>query len=144
MLDQITELDHHDQWSPATATREDLDLLNLLPHLAVNHYRAPVELQARLHELTKLHLSVDHETDHAMIDIALPSDRIDGIAEAAAEVSDDTKVGLEKHQVKHGVIAAGAPGEIPAAITPVVVPGGLLIRADVPLVMERRPKRGAR
>lgn len=36
------------------------------------------------------------------------------------------------------------PGEIPAAITPVVVPGGLLIWADVPLVMERRPKQGAR
>lgn len=35
---------------------------------------------------------------------------------------------------------ASAPGEIPAAITPIVLPDGLLIRADLQLVMERRPR----
>jgi hypothetical protein len=37
-----------------------------------------------------------------------------------------------------------APGEIPAAITPIVLPDGLLIRVDVSLVMERRPRGSAR
>jgi hypothetical protein len=84
VLDQIAELDQDDQRSPATATREDLDVLNLLPHLGVN-LTAPAELQVRLYELTKLNVSIDHETDHAMIDITLSGDRIDELATAAAD-----------------------------------------------------------
>lgn len=53
--------------------------------LGVEHRLLPPELQARLYELSQLHVRVDYETDHAMIDITLPSDRIDGIAETAAE-----------------------------------------------------------
>ncbi|WP_236793334.1 recombinase family protein [Amycolatopsis sp. GM8] len=143
VLDQITELDHHDQRSPAVATREDLDLVNLLPHLAVNLHRAPVELQARLYELSKLHVSVDHETDHAMIDITLPSDRIDGIAQTAAEASDDAKVvRLEKHQVKHGVIAASAPGAARTASTRNRTRRELLVSATVDVVRRRRRSGG--
>jgi hypothetical protein len=55
-----TELDQDDQRSPATATREDLNVLDLLPYLAVNLRRAPAELQVRLYELTKLRISIDH------------------------------------------------------------------------------------
>ncbi|GHF50579.1 hypothetical protein GCM10017566_24630 [Amycolatopsis bartoniae] len=47
-------------------------------------------------------------------------------------------------QRKARLIAARAPGEIPAAITPIVVPDGLLVRADVLLVMERRSRGSAR
>ncbi|WP_206790258.1 hypothetical protein [Amycolatopsis sp. MtRt-6] len=112
LLDQIAQLDQDDQESPATATREDLDVLDLLPHLAVNLHRAPAELQVRLYELTKLRVNIDHETDHAMIDITLPGDRIEEVATAAADAE---VVRMAKPQVDAGVIAAGAPGAIHAA-----------------------------
>ena len=77
----------------------------------------------------------------AMIDITLPGDRIE---EAATAAADAEVVRMAKPQVDAGVIAAGAPGEIPAAITPIVLPDGLLLRVDVRLVMERRPRESAR
>jgi site-specific DNA recombinase len=138
VLDQITELDQDDQRSPATATREDLDVLDLLPHLAVNLHRAPAKLQVRLYELTKLRISIDHETDHAMIDITLPGDRIEEVATAAADVE---VVRVAKPQVKPGVIAAGAPGEIRThtgrVLNPLPLPVGLRGR-DVVTLRDRR------
>jgi len=48
-----------------------------------------------------------------MINITLPGDRIDDVAAVAAAGGDIPKIVSEaKHQVKHGVIAASAPGEI--------------------------------
>lgn len=134
VLDQITELDQDDQRSPATATREDLDVLDLLPHLAVNLHRAPAERQVRLYELTKLRISIDHETDHAMIDITLPGDRIEEVATAAADAE---VVRVAKPQVDAGVIAAGAPGEIRThtgrVLNPLPLPVGLRGRDVVTL-----------
>ncbi|WP_147397406.1 hypothetical protein [Amycolatopsis panacis] len=120
MLDQITELDQDDQRSPATATREDLDVLDLLPHLPVNLHRPPAELQVRLCELTELRVSIDHETDHAMIDITLPGDRIEEVATAAADAE---VVRMAKSQFGAGVVAAGAPGEIRTHTGRVLNPG---------------------
>lgn len=145
VLDQIAELDRHDAQTPTTATLDDLGLIDALPHLSINLHRAPAELQARLYELTKLSIHVDHETDHTVITITLPGEKIHDIATAAVDMGDRHMTAPPtpaKPQVSSGVIAACAPGAARTASTRTRTRRELQVSATVEVVRRRRRRSG--
>ena len=84
IADQIAELTTQDKTEPRHLNGADLDLLDALPHLALNLGKAPEDLQRRLYELTQLRVAIHHQTREATLVITLPSDELTTISTAAA------------------------------------------------------------
>lgn len=146
-LAAVAELDAADGTTPGRPNAGDTALLDALPYLALNLAHAPEPLLRRLFEITQLTVRLHGDTDQVTITIRLPADQLPDIAHAAERITNTVPTTQQTPAHTAGaacVDAVRAPGEIPAAITPVVAPGGLLIRADMPLAMERRLKRGGR
>ncbi|GLY67627.1 putative recombinase [Amycolatopsis taiwanensis] len=131
---QIAELDRRQVQVPSAPTARELAIVDLLPHLAVNLHRVPQDLQARLYELTRLRVQVDHETDHALIQINLPADAVDELAAVAqaarpANSQPDRLEEAANPRPSVGVIAVRAPGEIRThtgrVLNPLPLPVGL-------------------
>ena len=101
---------------PRRVAPADLDLLDALPHLAVNLGRVPGELRERLFELTKLSVAVHYETQEAMLTIALPRDELGAVAAAAGTLPEaENQITLASTSVKPlveaSVNAVCAPGQ---------------------------------
>ncbi|MFD8493337.1 recombinase family protein [Amycolatopsis sp. NPDC059657] len=145
VLEEIAKLDLEGLQTPATATAADLDIVDLLPHLEVNLHRAPAEWQVRLYELTKLRIHVDHETDHAMIEVTLPTSGIDDIAVVAGEAARNTEgqgPEVARSPGEAGVIAGGAPGAARTASTRSRTRGELAVSAVLKIKRRRRGQGG--
>ncbi|MFC0432552.1 recombinase family protein [Kutzneria buriramensis] len=150
VLDQITALDQSESESPSAPTADDLSVVELLPHLAMNLDRLPPDLRARLYELTKLRLHVAHEADNAMIELTLPGDGIGALVAVAEQAPLEAPprqedAGPANLQVNVGVNAAGAPGtnQTPSARTRTRCE--LLVSATLEITRRRRrPDGGAR
>jgi site-specific DNA recombinase len=116
VLDEITALDTQDAAEPRQADEADLDVLDALPHLALNLNRAPDEMQQRLFELTQLRVEIHYQTQEATLMITLPRDELAMVSTAATALQQlsqpktrpSTRV---KPQVEASVNAVRAPGE---------------------------------
>ncbi|GAA5154454.1 hypothetical protein GCM10023321_26290 [Pseudonocardia eucalypti] len=93
-------------------TANDAALLDALPHLAINLYRAPEELLRQLFEIIKLTIH-EHDSGNMAITITLPADDLPAIADTAEWI---TKI-MSPHDDDPGQTAnsgfrvdAGAPG----------------------------------
>jgi site-specific DNA recombinase len=139
-LDEMAALDA-DAAGPRHASEADLDVLDALPHLALNLERAPDELQHRLFELTKLRIEVHYPTRQAIIKITIPRDELTTVSATATAIKQpDDHVGGRlidvKPQVKPSVNAVRAPGATRThtgrILSPLPLPIGL--RGPGPLV----------
>jgi len=128
---------------PGVPSAEERDLIDALPYLALNLAEAPESLLRTLFEVTQLTIRIDADGDRATLEITLPEDQLPDITGAAERITEEM-LSQGTPSGRPCEVAVRAPGEIPAAITPIVVPDGLLIRVDVRLVMERRPRGSAR
>lgn len=113
-LDEIAALDTQDDTEPRPLNEADLDVLDMLPHLALNLDRAPDELQQRLFELTKLRVEIHYPTHEATLVITLPREELAMVATTATALhrpdgSATTCLITPKPQVKASVNAVRAP-----------------------------------
>ncbi|TWE27586.1 recombinase family protein [Prauserella muralis] len=115
VLDEIAELDAQDPAEPRRASDADLDVLDALPHLALNLNRAPEGHQQRLFELTKLHVQVHYPTHEATLVITLPREDLEMISTVATALQRPAHPPIRacitaKPQVEASVNAVRAPG----------------------------------
>ncbi len=86
-LAAIAELDAADQAAPARSTADDAELLDALPHLALNLADAPEPLIRGLFETTHLAVRLHEGSDEVTISIRLPVDDLPAIAHAAERIT---------------------------------------------------------
>ncbi|WP_329045066.1 hypothetical protein OG738_27190 [Amycolatopsis sp. NBC_01488] len=132
---KLAAVDESDGAEPDKPSAEALSILDALPYLA----KAPEDLLRTLFEVVQLGVQVHDQGEHATMTITLPADQVSEVADTAERIGDQMNP-QGTPEGRAGGVLDRAPGEIPAAITPIVLPDGLLIRVDVRLVMERRPR----
>jgi len=81
-------LDEVERGQPDRPHASQADLLDALPHLALNLHRAPAELLDRLFDLTQLTVQVHYATDEATLKVVLPADNVTAIGRLGAATSD--------------------------------------------------------
>jgi site-specific DNA recombinase len=82
-LGAIAQLDAASKSEPAPPRAVDTALLDALPYLKLNLAKAPDQLVRRLFEITQLAVRMRDDSDDITIEITLPSDRVQDVAEAA-------------------------------------------------------------
>jgi site-specific DNA recombinase len=152
VADQIAELNTPDKTEPRHLNGADLDLLDALPHLALNLGKAPEDLQRRLYELTQLRVAIHHQTREATLVITLPSDELTTISTAAATLQQPNeprpqRLWRTKPQVQASVNAVRAPGgsrtHTAALLRGLPLPVGLRGRAPRVSVLGRAGSRAS-
>ncbi|RJQ77834.1 recombinase family protein [Pseudonocardiaceae bacterium YIM PH 21723] len=98
----LAELDRQEAAEPDGPHPDAAQLLDALPHLALNLDRAPAEVLDRLFTLTNLTVQVHYETNEATLTVTLPSSGVFALQEMEEEM---IKVAKEK-----GSTQAGEPG----------------------------------
>ncbi|WP_309235712.1 recombinase family protein [Amycolatopsis sp. SID8362] len=139
----LAELRQSGAAGPDGPTAADVGLIDALPYLALNLATAPEDLLRTLFEVTQLTIRIDAHGDRATLEITLPEDQLPEVSGAAERITEEM-LSQGTPSGRPCEVAVRAPGEIPAAITPIALSDGLLIQVDVRLVMERRPRRSAR
>lgn len=89
VLATIAELDTEDERDRDRPGIGDVDLLDALPHLAVNLHRAPAEALERLYSLTQFTIDVHYKTGEATLKVTLPAGHMNDLAETAEGMSTD-------------------------------------------------------
>ncbi len=115
VLDQLSGLDTRDADQTRRPNETDLDVLDALPHLALNLHEAPEALQRRLYELTQLKIEIHYRTHEATLTITLPGDDVAAVSSAATALQrlDERahhRAATTKPQVDASVNAGRAPG----------------------------------
>ncbi|MFD9734641.1 recombinase family protein [Umezawaea sp. NPDC059074] len=88
LLTAVTELDREREQLPDIPGPEQIDILDALPHLAVNLHRAPTELLSRLFDLTQLSIQVHYRTNEATLRVILPAAHTPEISALGTTVMD--------------------------------------------------------
>lgn len=80
LLDIVAGLDRQETQEPDRPSADQLDLLDALPHLAINLHRAPRELLDRVFDLMQLTVQVHYATNEATLKVTLPADDLSDVA----------------------------------------------------------------
>ncbi len=129
-LTAITELDAAAQTQPVHPSAADVDLLDALPHLALNLSDAPEPLLRSLFETTHLTIHMHPDSDDATISIRLPADDMPHISHAAERITSTVPQTQETPGQGPGVTCADAvraPGAIRTHTGRVLNPIGELV-----------------
>ncbi|GAB3733921.1 hypothetical protein GCM10027598_58960 [Amycolatopsis oliviviridis] len=114
-LASIAELDEADKAEPRPLDATDIDLLDALPHLALNLAQAPRTLLGTLFDITQLKVELNRGGDEATITIRLPADQLPEVAISAERITDamPTQNVPAQRAADIRVDAVRAPGAIP-------------------------------
>jgi site-specific DNA recombinase len=95
VLATLAGLDEHERLQPDRPNASQIEILDALPHLAVNLHRAPVELLSRLFDLTQLTIQIHYRTNQATLKAVLPADAALVIAAMSADLDEPTPCQLD-------------------------------------------------
>ncbi|MFE5501321.1 recombinase family protein [Amycolatopsis japonica] len=118
-LASIAELDEADRTEQRPLDATDIDLLDALPHLALNLAQAPRTLLGTLFDITQLRVELNHSGDQATITIRLPADQLTEVAISAERITDamPTQNVPAQRAADTCVDAVRAPGQAPQGCT---------------------------
>ncbi len=88
LVGTLDGLDEIERDQPDRPHASQADLLDALPHLALNLHRAPAELLDRLFDLTQLTIQVHYAADEATLKVVLPAENVTAIGHLGAATSD--------------------------------------------------------
>lgn len=85
----VADLDKADAGNAARPSAEQVNLLDALPHLAVNLHRAPSDILDRLFDLTQLTVRVHYATNEATVKVTLPAGEADSVIELSKAIEEE-------------------------------------------------------